>query len=367
MILCADPKAAYLAQKSAIDAAIARVLGSGRYILGSEVTVFEAEFAQYIGVRHGIGVANGTDAITIALKALRVGLGDEVITTAHTAVATVSAIELASATPVFADIEPKYFTLDPAKVEQMLSPRTKAIVAVHLYGQPADLTGLLEISRKHGIPLVEDCAQCHGARYAGKRLGSFGALAAFSCYPTKNLGALGDAGIIVSDDSALAERCRVLREYGWAERYVSHSPGQNSRLDELQAAVLRVKLARLDDANALRDARARSYDEGLSELWFGLPARRDNAQHVFHLYVVRCRERERAIARLRAAGVAPLVHYPVPIHQQPAYARRIRGADALPETERAAREVLSLPMYPELLESDVQLVLGALSDLEESE
>lgn len=366
MILCANPSAAYLAQKAAIDAAVARVLSGGRFILGPEVAAFEAEFAQYIGVRHGVGVANGTDALTIALKALGVGPGDEVITTAHTAVATVAAIELALATPVFADIEPDYFTIDPVKIERMLSPRTKAIVAVHLYGQAADLTGLLEISRKHGIPLVEDCAQCHGARYDGKRLGSFGAIACFSCYPTKNLGALGDAGIIVSGDSALAERARLIREYGWAERYVSHSPGQNSRLDELQAAVLRVKLARLDDANALRAARAHGYDRGLAGSAFRLPARRAGAEHVFHLYVVRCRERDGAIARLRDAGVAPLVHYPVPIHLQPAYARRIRGADALPETERAAREVLSLPMYPELLESDVQVVVGALRTFEES-
>jgi dTDP-4-amino-4,6-dideoxygalactose transaminase len=366
MILCANPKAAYLAHKVEIDAAVARVLESGRYILGPEVSAFEAEFAAYIGAQHGVGVANGTDAIAIALKAAGVQAGDEVITTAHTAVATVAAIELAGATPVFADIEADYFTLDPARVERVVSPRTKAIIAVHLYGQPADLAGLLALSKKLGITLIEDCAQCHGAGYEGRRLGSYGALACFSSYPTKNLGALGDAGIIVTSDSALAERCRLIREYGWAERYVSHVSGQNSRLDELQAAVLRVKLRHLDADNARRAQLAAIYDRALSSSELVLPKRRPGSTHVFHLYVVRAAAREQKISGLRDAGIGALVHYPVPVHLQQAYRGRIRGAGELAETERAAREVLSLPMYPELLESELEAVVAALQRLKES-
>lgn len=361
MILCASPKAAYLAQQAAIDAAVQRVLASGRYVLGPEVEAFEAEFAAYIGAGHGIGVANGTDAIAIALKAAGIKPGDEVITTAHTAVATVAAIELCGATPVFADIEPDYFTLDPKRVASVISPRTKAIVAVHIYGQAADLSALAELAAKHGITLIEDCAQCHGATYDGKRLGSFGSLACFSSYPTKNLGAIGDGGAIVTSDAKLAENCRLIREYGWAERYVSHIPGQNSRLDELQAAILRVKLTALDAGNARRQALAAAYDQGLASSGLVLPKRRPRATHVFHLYVVRSRSRDALLARLRDEGIGALIHYPVPVHLQKAYQGRIRGAEALPETERAAREVLSLPMYPELLDSELQTVVSALA------
>jgi dTDP-4-amino-4,6-dideoxygalactose transaminase len=366
MILCANPRAAYLEQKAAIDACVLRVLESGRYVLGPEVTAFEAEFAAYIGVAHGIGVANGTEAIVIALKAAGIGAGDEVVTTAHTAVATVAAIELAGATPVFADIEPDYFTLDPARVERVLSPRTKAILPVHLYGQAADLSALLELARRHGLTLIEDCAQCHGATYDGRRLGSFGALACFSSYPTKNLGAVGDAGAIVTNDASLAERCRLIREYGWAERYVSHIPGQNSRLDEIQAAILRVKLGRLDEGNARRQALAAFYDGALAGGDLVLPKRRPRSTHVFHLYVARSVARDQTLSRLRDAGVGALIHYPLPVHLQRAYKGRIRGADALPETERAAREVLSLPMYPELSQSEAATVVRALGPRKES-
>jgi dTDP-4-amino-4,6-dideoxygalactose transaminase len=365
MILCSDPKAAYLSHKAAIDAAILRVAESGRYILGPELAAFEAEFASYVAVEHGIGVANGTDALVIALRAAGIQPGDEVITTAHTAVATVAAIELAGAKPVFADIEPDYFTLDPSSVERLLSPRTKAIVAVHLYGQATDLEALLDIARRHGVLLIEDCAQCHGATYDAKRLGSFGALACFSSYPTKNLGALGDAGIIVTNDAGLAQRCRSLREYGWNEQRESQLPGQNSRLDELQAAVLRVKLARLDHDNAQRGRLALLYDDRLAELELGLPKRRARSTHVFHLYVVRSRVRDQRLSSLRDAGIGALVHYPVPVHLQSTYKGRIRGSDHLPETERAAREVLSLPMYPELLESELESVVQALRKFEE--
>ena len=252
MILCSNPKAQYQAHKEEIDSAIQRVLDKGWYILGDETKAFESEFAAYIGVDHGIGVGSGTEALHIALAACGIGLGDEVITVSHTAVATVAAIELAGATPVLVDIDPDYYTLNPDKLESAISPRTKAIIPVHLYGQPADLTPILEIARQHGVLLIEDCAQAHGAMYGGRRIGAWGDIACFSFYPTKNLGALGDGGMVVTNDSALAERARLLREYGWAERYVSSIPGLNSRLDEVQAAVLSVKLRFLDADNEAR-------------------------------------------------------------------------------------------------------------------
>ncbi len=366
MILCANPKAQYLAHKAGIDAAIQRVLENGRYVLGPEVAAFEAEFAAYIGAGHAVGVANGTDAIAIALKALGIGPGDEVITTAHTAVATVAAIELSGASAVFADIERDYFTLDPAKVEQMISPKTKAIVAVHIYGQPAALDELQAIAKRHGLRLVEDCAQCHGARYGEKRLGSIGDIACFSSYPTKNLGALGDGGAIVTSDAELAQRCKLIREYGWAERYVSHIPGQNSRLDELQAAVLRVKLAALDADNQKRADIAARYDRALAGAGLVLPKRRPNTSHVFHLYVLRSQKRDALLESLKQAEVGALIHYPVPVHRQKAYAGRVRGGESLPETERAALEVLSLPMYPELTNDEVDRVVSAVKRFTES-
>jgi dTDP-4-amino-4,6-dideoxygalactose transaminase len=360
MILCANPRAQYLAHKVWIDAAIQRVLDGGRYVLGPEVSTFESEFAAYIGVACGVGVANGTDALVIALKALGIGPGDEVITTAHTAVATVAAIELAGATPVFADIEPDYFTLDPAAVERAISPQTKALIPVHLYGQPAAIPEFVALAKRYGLKLIEDCAQCHGARYAGKRLGSYGDVACFSSYPTKNLGALGDGGAIVTNDAELANRCRLIREYGWAERYVSHIPGQNSRLDELQAAVLRVKLAALDVDNGRRAEVADHYDRALAGSGLVLPKRRPNSSHVFHLYVLRSARRDALLDQLRGQGVGALIHYPLPVHRQQAYAGRIRGAGALPETERAAAEVLSLPMYPELSRDEVEQVIRSV-------
>jgi dTDP-4-amino-4,6-dideoxygalactose transaminase len=366
VILCANPKAQYLAHKAAIDAAIQRVLENGRYVLGPEVAAFEAEFAAYIGAGHAIGVANGTDAIAIALKALGIGPGDEVITTAHTAVATVAAIELAGATPVFADIERDYFTLDPTRVEKMISPKTKAIIAVHIYGQPAALDEFQAIAKRHGLRLIEDCAQCHGARYDGKRLGSIGDIACFSSYPTKNLGAIGDGGAIVTSDAELAQRCKLIREYGWAERYVSHIVGQNSRLDELQAAVLRVKLAALDVDNQKRADIAARYDRALASTGLVLPKRRPNTSHVFHLYVLRSAKRDALIESLKQAEIGALIHYPVPVHRQKAYLGRVRGGESLPETERAALEVLSLPMYPELTNDEVERVVSAVQRFTES-
>ncbi len=360
MLLCSNPHAQYLAHKDEIDAALQRVLDSGWYILGAEVRQFEAEFAAYLGVSHALGVGSGTEALHLALAACGVGPGDEVITVAHTAVATVSAIELCGAVPVLVDIAPDTFTLHPAQLARALSPKTKAIVPVHLYGQPADLAPILDLAQQHGLRVIEDCAQAHGAMYRGKRVGAWGDIAAFSFYPTKNLGALGDGGAVATNDAGLAERVRLLREYGWAERYVSHIAGWNSRLDELQAAVLRVKLRHLDADNAARAHWAARYASGLGGVGLGLPGARTEGEHVYHLYVIRSARRDELQSFLKTRGVGALVHYPVPVHRQPAYQNRLLGCEALPETERAAREVLSLPMYPELTDAEITMVVEAV-------
>ena len=286
MILCSNPKAQYLEHQAEIDEAIAHVLEKGRYILGEEVLAFEEEFATYIGVDHGIGVGNCTDAIHLALRACGIGIGDEVITVSHTAVATVAAIELAGATPVLVDIEPDFYTIDPGQLQKAISPKTKAIIPVHLYGQSADLEAVLKIAKQHNLRVIEDCAQATGALYKNRRIGSFGDLACFSFYPTKNLGAIGDGGMIVCNESKLAKKVKCLREYGWDESRVSQFAGVNSRLDELQAAVLRVKLPYLDEDNSKRRKLAKLYDQGLSGLL--LPKIRAEAIPVYHLYEARC-------------------------------------------------------------------------------
>jgi dTDP-4-amino-4,6-dideoxygalactose transaminase len=367
MIPCSNPHAQYLAHREAIDRAVLGVLASGRYILGDEVSRFEEEFAKYLGVRHCVAVANGTDAIHVALRGAGVGPGDEVIAPSHTAVATIAGIELAGATPVFADIDPEHFTLDPTSVERAIGERTRALVAVHLYGQAADLDSLVALAERRGLVLIEDCAQAHGAKWHGKRVGSIGRASCFSFYPTKNLGAIGDGGLVATSDEKLASRARVLREYGWNERRESTVPGWNSRLDELQAAILRVKLEHLDRDNGLRDEIARIYDAGLAGGPFRLPERRPGSTHVFHQYVVRSRARDALLAGLRERGVAAGIHYPVPVHLMPAYAGRVRGGNALAETERAAREVLSLPMFPELERESAEAVVTAMRAFQERE
>jgi len=286
LILCSNPKAQYLEHQAEIDEAIAHVLEKGRYILGEEVLAFEEEFATYIGVDHGIGVGNCTDAIHLALRACGIGIGDEVITVSHTAVATVAAIELAGATPVLVDIEPDFYTIDPGQLQKAISPKTKAIIPVHLYGQSADLEAVLKIAKQHNLRVIEDCAQATGALYKNRRIGSFGDLACFSFYPTKNLGAIGDGGMIVCNESKLAKKVKCLREYGWDESRISQFAGVNSRLDELQAAVLRVKLPYLDEDNSKRRKLAKLYDQGLSGLL--LPKIRAEAIPVYHLYEARC-------------------------------------------------------------------------------
>jgi len=357
-----DPKASYLAHQREIDEAVRQTLDSGWYILGKQVAAFEEEFAAYLGAAHCAGVANGTDASVLALRACGVGAGDAVITVSHTAVATVAAIELAGASPLLVDVDPATFTVRPQAIEEAIetyrgAAKIKAIIAVHLYGHPAEVAAIADLARRFDLRLIEDCAQAHGATASGKRVGTLGDIAAFSFYPTKNLGALGDGGAVVTKDPNLAERVRLLREYGWRERYVSDIAGMNSRLDELQAAILRVKLRYLEEENGRRQNIARAYDEKLAASALRLPQVCGNVSHVYHQYVVRTVERDRLKEMLRGQGIGTLVHYPVPVHRQPAYRDRVLiGSGGLPETERAAREVLSLPMYPQLTDEQVEII-----------
>jgi dTDP-4-amino-4,6-dideoxygalactose transaminase len=361
-----DPKANYLAHRAEIDAAIQRVLDSGWYILGHEVETFERQFAAYVGVHHAIGVGSGTDALELALRASGVGPGDLVFTVSHTAVATVAAIELTGATPVLVDIDPVTYTMDPNSLADVLNRshqgHPKAVIPVHLYGQPADLPAIMELARRYGLRVVEDCAQSHGATLAGRMTGSWGDVAAFSFYPTKNLGALGDGGIVVTNDSSLADKVRLLRQYGWRERYVSDLPGLNSRLDELQAAILSVKLRYLDEENQRRRDLAKVYNKMLSGGSLVLPTSASGAKHVYHQYVMRTANRDGLKRFLTGRGVGTAIHYPVPVHRQPAYEGRLPCAGSMTNTEMLAGEVLSLPMYPQLTEAQVQAVCEAIVD-----
>ncbi|MFL5282898.1 MAG: DegT/DnrJ/EryC1/StrS family aminotransferase [Rhodopila sp.] len=370
MIPQANPGAGYQALKPEIDAAVARALASGWYILGNEVRGFEAEFANWLGAGAVIGCGNGTDAIALALRGLGIGPGCTVVTVSHTAVATVAAIEMAGATPLLVDIDPVHYTMDPEALRRALEqpplgvPPVVAVVPVHLYGQAADLDRILPLCRAHRVALIEDCAQAHGARLHGQRVGTFGDAATFSFYPTKNLGALGDGGAVAVADTGLAARIAALRQYGWHKHYISDEVGVNSRLDELQAAILRVKLGHLDSQNARRRAIAAAYTAALANGPLVAPRIRDDAESVFHLYVVRTAQRDAIQARLRDAGIGTGIHYPVPVHQQPAYQARVTlGPGGCPETEAAAREILSLPLYPELTDEQVATVCTALRGL----
>jgi dTDP-4-amino-4,6-dideoxygalactose transaminase len=368
-----DPKAAYLARKNEIDAAISRSLSSGWFILGQETGAFEREFAAFIGADHAVGVGNGTDALVVALRACGIVAGDAVITVAHTAVATVAAIELAGAVPILADIDPETFTISASSLEGTIAgylarPKSlrhpiKAVIAVHLYGHPADLPAIGELARRHNLVLIEDCAQSHGATLNGRTTGTWGHAAAFSFYPTKNLGALGDGGTVVTSDPRVAENARLLREYGWKERYVSQITGMNTRLDEIQSAILRAKLPVLDADNARRQAIAAQYSRELRDTRLTLPPTRPGASHVFHQFVIRSRKRDELRMWLRERGVGTLVHYPVPVHRQPAYAGRVWTlSGGLPHTDAAAASVLSLPMFPQLSDDDVATVAALLRE-----
>ncbi|HEV2852098.1 MAG TPA: DegT/DnrJ/EryC1/StrS family aminotransferase [Thermoanaerobaculia bacterium] len=343
-----------------LEAAAKRVLHSGWYILGPELEAFEQAFAAYHGVSHAVGVANGTDAIELALRALGIGPGDEVITVAHTAVATVCAVERTGATPVLVDIDEATCTLDSAAAAAAVTPRTKAIVPVHLYGHPADMEALTELAARHGLAVVEDCAQAHGARIEGRLAGTIGHLGAFSFYPTKNLGAYGDGGAVITGDAALAERVRRLRNYGQEDRYHHAERGQNSRLDEMQAALLRVKLAHLDGHNAIRRRLAGEYSWRLTGVT--TPSCRAGVEPVFHLYVVRHPQRDPLMKALGARGIGTLIHYPVPVHLQKGYRDLGYAPGSLPVTERTADEILSLPLYVGLTPEAVASVSDAVNE-----
>ena len=366
MITQANPGAGYRALKGEIDAAVARALDSGWYILGAEGRAFEAEFGAWLGAEHAVGCGNGTDALCLALRALGIGPGMAVATASHTAVATVAAIEMVGATPVLIDIDPVHYTIDPVELAEVLAhppaglPPIRAVIAVHLYGQSADLAAILPLCERYDIPLIEDCAQAHGALWQGKRVGTFGAMGTFSFYPTKNLGALGDGGAVVTGDAARAGDLGAIRQYGWRQHYISDSAGVNSRLDEMQAAILRVKLNHLDRHNAARQAIAGAYDTALPA-HIAPPVRRPGGGHVFHQYVVRVANRAAVQTKLREAGIGTGVHYPMPVHAQPAYRGKIAiGPAQCRLSEVAASEVMSLPMYPELSEAEVAEICVAL-------
>jgi dTDP-4-amino-4,6-dideoxygalactose transaminase len=333
-----------------VDAAIARVLESTRFIKGEECGLLEKEFAAYCGAAHACGVANGTDALVLALKAFGVGPGDEVVTVANTFIATGEAILLNGATPVFVDVDPATFTMDPAKVEKTLTRRTKLVLPVHLYGHPAEMAPILDVAARHGLPVLEDAAQAHGAELGGKRAGSLGQAATFSFYPGKNMGAYGDAGMVVSSDADLLARVRQIANHGGgANKYDNVVLGTNSRLDTLQAAILRVKLSHLDAWNRERRERVEAYDRALGEAGgVTRPVERPGARSAWHLYTIRIQDRDGLQAHLKSRGIASAVHYPRPIHLQPAMAAAGGRPGDLPVSEALSREVLSLPLYPEL-------------------
>lgn len=363
-ITSADPRAGYLAAQNEIDAAIARVLRSGTYIHGEELAAFEREFAHWLGVAGAVGVANGTDALELALRALGVGPGDAVATVANTVTATAAAIVATGAEPVFVEIDPDTMVMDPAALADCFSTRRlRAVVPVHLYGQPCDVPRVLDIARRNGAFVVEDCAQAHGAALGGRAAGTWGDLAAFSFYPTKNLGALGDAGGVAGNDAALLERVRRLRQYGWRTRYVSEEYGRNSRLDEIQAAILRVRLGKLDTDNARRRELAEVLLNTLKGSPLRLPPVLPRQTHCWHQFVVRTPHRDALKVKLERENIFGGILYATPVHRQPGFAQAV----SLPHTEAACAEVFSLPLHPGLTIADVERVakatLAALAEL----
>jgi dTDP-4-amino-4,6-dideoxygalactose transaminase len=357
-----DFKAHVAALRPELDAAIARVLDSGWFVLGPEGEAFEKELAQALGAQDAVGVANGTEAIQLALQALGVGAGDEVVTSPMTAAFTGLAILSAGARPVFADVDPVTLNVSPEALSRAVTPRTKALLPVHLYGHPVDLEPMLELSRARGIPLVEDACQAHGARYKGRPVGALSGIGALSFYPTKNLGALGDGGAVLVNDPELARRLRRLRNGGQSDRYRHETAGLNSRLDELQAAVLRVKLRHLPAHLERRRALAGLYQRELAGLPLRLPLEQPYARTGYHLFVITHPKRDALQAELQRRGIATLIHYPIPLHLQPAFESLAGRRGDFPVAERAAAEILSLPLYPELTDEQALSVCGALRD-----
>lgn len=355
-----DLRETYLEIKDELDCACRRVMDSGWYILGREVKAFEEEFAAYCGTRHAVGVGNGLEALQLILRAYGIGSGDEVIVPANTYIATWLAVSNTGAAPVPVEPVEGTYNLDPERIEAAISPRTRAILPVHLYGQPSNMDSINEIARRRGLRVIEDAAQAHGSRYRDRRAGALGDAAGWSFYPTKNLGAYGDAGAVTTDDDDLAERVRLLRNYGSKEKYYNEEKGINSRLDELHAAMLRVRLRHLDEWNSRRARAARIYLDGLKETDLVLPAILEGSEPAWHLFVVRSRHRDALQRYLKSAGVSTLVHYPVPPHLQQAYKDMAYKSGSFPITEAIHREVLSLPMGPHLSESHAAQVIQAV-------
>jgi dTDP-4-amino-4,6-dideoxygalactose transaminase len=362
MIPLVDLRAQYRAIKPEVDSAVLRVLDSAQFILGEEVAAFEREFAAYCQAADCVALNSGTSALHLALLAAGVGPGDEVITVPFTFVATVSTIVYTGATPVFVDIDPVHFTMDVGGIEALITPRTKAIVPVHLYGQPADMDPILDIARRRRLVVIEDAAQAHGAEYHGRRCGSIGDIAAFSFYPGKNLGAYGEGGAVVTSNTEYARMMRVLRDWGQEKKYEHRYKGFNYRMDGIQGAILRVKLRRLEGWTEARRSRAALYDGLLAGAGVQTPTVRSGVRHVYHVYTIRTAERERYRRLLAERGIHTGVHYPIPVHLQPAHADLGYHAGDFPHAERAASEVLSLPMFAELTDAQVEQVAAAVRE-----
>lgn len=350
-----DLKRQYMAHKSEIDQAIQAVLNTGWFVLGEQGRAFEQAFATYCGATHGVGVGSGTDAIHLGLRACGIQKGDEVITVANTATPTASGISLAGAIPVFIDIHPDTYTLDPSKIEPALTARTKGIVPVHLYGQAADMDAILKMAQKHHLCVIEDCAQAHGTLYKGQKVGTLGQVGCFSFYPSKNLGALGDAGLALTNQDDIARQLQLLRNYGSITRDVNEIEGANSRLDEIQAAILMAKLKHLDTSNARRQAIAQTYRTQITHPSIQHPSDMDWSIHTYHLYVIQSAHRNALREHLSQCGIGTGIHYPTPIHKQPAYV----SSQMLPVTEKLANQILSLPIYPELTDAEVNHIVAS--------
>lgn len=353
----------YELHKGLIDEAVSRVLANGWYLFGKELEGFEKRFSEYCGARYGVGVASGTEAIQIALGACGIGRGDEVLTVSNTCVPTITGIEASGAIPIFVDIDPATYTMNPSLIKERINERCKAIVVVHLYGQCTDMEPIMAIAKKYGLKVVEDCAQAHGAEYKGKKAGNLGDVAAFSFYPSKNLGALGDAGMVVTNDADVASRAQMLRNYGQKEMYVHLIKGINSRMDEFQAAILNAKLSYLDTLNERRREIAKYYIDRLRFLNVVLPLDAYGRKHVYHLFVIRVGNRDRFMEKMLIQGIQTAIHYPTPVHLQPAYAEYREQSTYLKVTEEQAGQLVSLPIYPELTDGEVEHVASSVAEV----
>ncbi len=368
-----SPLESFLGNKKGIEAAIARVLNSGWFILGKEVKEFENSFARYCKSNYAIGVGSGTDALFLSLRALNIGPGDGVITVSHTAVASITGIRMTGATPILFDIDPDTFNIDVNRVKEYLHEKgrrgendieIKAILPVHLYGNPCDIDQIYKLAKEFDLFIVEDCAQAHGAEVGGRKVGSFGDVGCFSFYPTKNLGAIGDGGAVVTSNVGLCERLNHLRQYGWKDRYISSIEGYNSRLDELQAAILSEKLKRLDNDNQNRISIAEWYLSGIKNEQIILPYLENHKKHVFHLFVIKSNKRVQIIEHLNEAGISSAIHYPLPVHKQSAYTQKCIIPYALTITEKIGEQIISLPLYPEMKREQVEYVIECLNNFE---